>query len=81
MISVAGNLGLSIQAIVADPTSAPMEILGAITGGTGVRTEEDFARVGGARRGISTDDLKKISNSFADTDAKFQSIIKHECHL
>jgi hypothetical protein len=51
VISVAGNVALSIRMIVADPSSAPMHILGVITGGTGVKSEEDFARVGSARRG------------------------------
>jgi len=81
VVSVAGNLALSIQAIVADPTSAPMEILGALAGGTGLRSEDDFARVSATRRGISTDELQKISSGFATTDAKFQKVIKEQCRL
>jgi hypothetical protein len=58
-----------------------MEILGALTGGTGLRSEDDFARVSATRRGISTDELQKISSDFATTDAKFQKVIKEQCRL
>lgn len=80
VVAVAGDVSLGIQQIVSDPSSAPMAILGAISG-AGVRSENDFAKIGSARRGLGGDELKKIGNSFADADAKFQNVIKHECRL
>ena len=55
-IGEAGNVALGIQGIVANPSSAPMEILGLLTG-PGIRTEDDFAKMAAARRSLTEDDL------------------------
>lgn len=81
IISAAGSAGLAIQQIVADPKSAPMDILGAIGSAACIRTEKDFGDFAATRRGISVDELKKISTSFETHGADFQSTIKHSCFL
>lgn len=75
MIDAAGNIGLAIQGIIDHPENAPMEILGALTGGV-TKREDDMAKLAKTRRGISSDDLAKIGTSFKSLDDKFQSIIK-----
>ncbi|KAK6075617.1 LysM domain-containing protein [Seiridium cupressi] len=80
IVSAAGNVGLAIQGIIADPESAPMEILGALTGGV-EKDEADMATLAKTRRGISGDDIGKIGSSFKDMDNDFQSIIKRTCAL
>ena len=42
-LTIGGNVGLEVQSIISNPTSAPMDILGALIG-AGVRDEEDFVR-------------------------------------
>jgi glucan 1,3-beta-glucosidase len=79
-IAAAGNAASAIQGIIADPSSAPMEILGALTAG-GVRDEEDFADMAAARRAISSDDLTKIGATFEKMDSDFHAIIKRDCKL
>lgn len=80
IVAAAGNVALSIQAIVANPLSAPMEILGLLTAG-GFKGQKDFASMAATRRGIASDDLKKIGKLFEDTDAQFQKVIEHACLL
>ena len=79
-VAALGNVALSIQAIVADPISAPMELLGLLTAG-GTKDEEDFAKMAETRRGIPDDDLGKIGTFFQDTDHEFQDIIELPCSL
>ncbi|KAI9742739.1 MAG: hypothetical protein M1818_003468 [Claussenomyces sp. TS43310] len=78
IVSTGGNAALAIQGIIADPESAPMEILSALTGG-GTREEGDYASMAVTRRGIDTEDLTKIGTSFQSIDADFQNIIKLDC--
>ena len=77
-IGEAGNVALGIQGIVANPSSAPMEILGLLTG-PGIRTEDDFAKMAAARRSLAEDDLSNIGADFKKTDSEFQDIIKPSC--
>jgi hypothetical protein len=50
LVAAAGNVGLTIQAIIADPESAPVQLLGLLTAG-GSRSEEDFCRDGRVAEG------------------------------
>ncbi|KAK6223391.1 hypothetical protein LQW54_000509 [Pestalotiopsis sp. IQ-011] len=76
ILNVAGNSALAIQGIIADPESAPMEILGALGGGV-EKNEDDIATLAAARRSqVSADDIKKIGAKFEDLDTKMQSMIK-----
>lgn len=73
---MAGNSALAIQGIIADPESAPMEILGALGGGV-EKNEDDIATLAAARRSqVTADDIKKIGAKFEDLDTKMQSMIK-----
>ncbi|KAK2616718.1 hypothetical protein QQS21_000330 [Conoideocrella luteorostrata] len=80
IIATAGNVALGIQAIIADPTSAPMEILGLLTAG-GSKRAKDYSSMATARRGIQDEKLGKIGATFKKMDDQFQSIIKHKCKL
>jgi glucan 1,3-beta-glucosidase len=77
-IGAAGNVALGIQGIVANPSSAPMEILGLLTG-PGIRTEDDFAKMAAARRSLTEDELANIGADFKKTDSEFQDTIKPSC--
>ena len=59
MAAAAGNIGLAIQGIVANPSSAPMEVLSALTLGK-AKTTDDFAALAAAKRAITEDDLSSI---------------------
>jgi glucan 1,3-beta-glucosidase len=80
IIAAAGNTALAIQGIIADPSSAPMEILGALTAG-GARDAKEFEEMAAARRAISSNDLTKIGATFEKMDSDFQAIIKRDCKL
>lgn len=75
IVAAAGNVALGIQSIIADPSSAPMDILGILTAG-GFKDETDFASMAATRRGIDSDDLTKIGADFKKADDDFQAVIK-----
>lgn len=77
-VDVAGNVALGIQSIIADPESAPMEILGLLTAG-GTRDEDEFASMANTRRGISDNDIAKIGTSFKTLDKDLQNIVSKVC--
>ncbi|WPH01347.1 Hypothetical protein R9X50_00418900 [Acrodontium crateriforme] len=73
-----GNVALAIQQIVADPSSAPMAILGALSG-PGGRTEEGLAKIAKARRDLTEDDIAGIGDEFKERNNEFQKTIKRDC--
>ncbi|KAI1295256.1 exo-1,3-beta-D-glucanase [Xylaria venustula] len=75
VLDIAGNAGLTIQSIVADPSSAPFEILGALAGGI-FKDDDAIGRLAAARRAISSNDLSKIGAKFEALDAQMQRLIK-----
>lgn len=77
-ISTIGNLGLGIESIVSDPSSAPMALLGLLAGGK-LRSDKDFEAAAAARRSLTDDDLENIGSKFQETDSKFQNTIKPSC--
>ena len=79
-LSQVGNAALTIQGIVADPASAPMDILGLLTG-PGVRTEEDFASMAATRRAMTEDEVTAIGEDFEKNDSEFQDIIAPSCRI
>lgn len=79
-VAEAGNVALTIQAIVSDPSSAPMELLGLLTAG-GTRDESDFAEMAATRRGISEDELGKIGSFYKDVDDDFQNTLTKSCSV
>ncbi|RDW56742.1 pectin lyase fold factor [Coleophoma cylindrospora] len=79
-IATVGNVALGVQSIISDPTSAPMEILGLLTG-SGVRTEEDFATMAAARRSLSDQDVTDIGANFKKADTEFQDTVKPSCRI
>ncbi|PTB38652.1 hypothetical protein M441DRAFT_49043 [Trichoderma asperellum CBS 433.97] len=79
-VAAAGNVVLTIQAIIADPTSAPMQLLGLLTAG-GTRDEGDSTKMASTRRGISEDDLGKIGSFYKEADDDFQDVIRQSCRL
>ncbi|SPQ22989.1 a8ef266c-8802-41e8-87ee-6caa1a908fce [Thermothielavioides terrestris] len=74
LVAAAGNVGLTIQAIIADPESAPVQLLGLLTAG-GSRSEEDFAEMAASRRDIGGDVISKIGKTFQDLDNDFQGVV------
>jgi len=67
---------LAIQGILADPSSAGLEILGVLTG-FAAKGEDDFEKLAANRRDISSDDKEKIGPSFQKFDTQLQGIVGH----
>jgi glucan 1,3-beta-glucosidase len=80
VVAAAGNVGLAIQGIVADPASAPMEILSAITLGK-TKTTDDFADLAAAKRAISPDDLSNIGTDFKKSEDDLDISLKQSCFI
>lgn len=78
--AAAGNVGLAIQGIVADPSSAPMEVLSALTLGKS-KTTDDFAELVAAKRAISPDDLSSIGMDFKASEDDLETILRQTCFL
>jgi hypothetical protein len=76
--AAAGNIGLAIQGIVADPASAPMEILSALTLGKS-KTTEDYAGLAAAERALTDDDLTDIGAAFKSDEDKLKTTLKRGC--
>jgi glucan 1,3-beta-glucosidase len=74
-VDVAGNTGLAVQGIVANPESAGLEILGAL-GGVGFRNEDDFATLAAARRDITEESLAKVGTSFKKLEDGLQGVVR-----
>ncbi|OBT71633.1 hypothetical protein VF21_09708 [Pseudogymnoascus sp. 05NY08] len=75
VVSGVGNAALSISDIVHDPTSAPMAIMGLLSGGT-MRTESEFSRLASLRRGLQASVITKMGAVFKKNDDDLQSIVK-----
>lgn len=80
IVAAAGNVGLAIQGIVSGLTSAPMEILSAITLGKTKKTE-DFAGLAAAERAISADDLSKIGTDFKKSEDELSMTLEQSCFI
>lgn len=76
--AAAGNIGLAIQGIVADPSSAPMEILSALTLGKS-KTTEDYAGLASAERALTDNDLSDIGTAFKGDEDKLGTTLKRGC--
>jgi glucan 1,3-beta-glucosidase len=74
----AGNVGLAIQGIVADSSSAPMEIPSALTLGKS-KTTEDYAGLDSAERALTDDDLTAIGTDFKADEDKLGTTLKRGC--
>ena len=77
IIAAAGNIALAIQGIVADPSSAPMEILSALTLGK-LKSTEDYAALAAAKRAITEDELSDIVRSSED---EMEATLTQTCFL
>ncbi|UKZ56764.1 hypothetical protein TrVGV298_010605 [Trichoderma virens] len=73
-----GNVALTIQSIVSNPASAPMDILGLITGAGG-RDRDEIADIADKRRALSDTELSDIGNDFKEKDDEFQEVIAPTC--
>ena len=78
MTAAAGNIGLAIQGIVANPSSAPMEILSALTLGK-AKTSDDFAGLAAAKRAISEDSLSSIGPTVKTDEDTLENTLKRGC--
>jgi hypothetical protein len=76
--AAAGNVGLAIQGIVADPKSAPMDILSALTLGKS-KTTEDYAGLAAAEKALTDDDLSNIGTAFKADEDKLGTTLKRGC--
>ncbi|KAG4440017.1 hypothetical protein IFR05_004531 [Cadophora sp. M221] len=76
--AAAENIGLAIEGIVANPASAPMEILNALTFGRS-KTTEEYAGLASAERALTSDDLSDIGTAFKDDKDKLASTLKRGC--
>ncbi|UKZ82498.1 hypothetical protein TrVFT333_010287 [Trichoderma virens FT-333] len=73
-----GNVALTIQSIVSNPASAPMDILGLITGAGG-RDRDEIADIADKRRALSDTELSDIGNDFKEKNDEFQEVIAPTC--
>jgi glucan 1,3-beta-glucosidase len=80
IVAATGNVALAIQGIVADPASAPMQILSALTLGK-AKTTDDFAALAAAKRAISEEDLSDIGTDFKESEDEMESTLKQTCFL
>jgi len=76
--AAAGNVGLAIQGIVADPKSAPMDILSAITLGKS-KTTADYAGLAAAEKALTDTDLSDIGTAFKADEEKLGTTLKRGC--
>jgi hypothetical protein len=74
LADVSSSLAMVGYDIVADPKSAPMDLLNILFAGTG-RTAGNFAKVANVRRGIKAEDLAKFGNVFKENDDLLQGLI------
>ncbi|KAJ4361597.1 hypothetical protein N0V95_001758 [Ascochyta clinopodiicola] len=77
-VADAGNVALTIASIVQDPSSAPMEILGLLTGGAG-RNRDDVASIAGRKRALKDTDVAKIGSNFKKENDEFEATVKPKC--
>lgn len=78
--AAAGNVGLAIQGIVSDPSSAPMDILSALTLGK-AKTTDEFASLAAAKKAISPEDLSSIGKDFKASEDDLESTLRQTCFL
>lgn len=78
MAAAAGNIGLAIQGIVANPSSAPMEVLSALTLGK-AKTTDDFAALAAAKRAITEDDLSSIGATVKTDEDDMGNTLERGC--
>ena len=74
VVSVAGNVGLMIQSIVLDPSSALMEILGLLIGGAG-RDMDDISVMVAERRALTEDEIVEIGDDFKENNDEFKETV------
>ena len=77
-LATIGNVGLAIEGIIADPESAPIDILGLLVGGGG-DDEAEIATMATARREMTEEDIQDIGDDFQDADDEMQNVIKLSC--
>jgi hypothetical protein len=77
-VAVAGNVGLKIQSIIADPSSAPIEILSFLAGGAGRDTDE-VAVMAAKRRALTEDEIGQIGDDFKENNDEFENTVKPKC--
>jgi hypothetical protein len=75
LIGIVGDVGLGIEDIVHDKSSAPMVILGLLGGGF-TRSEVNIGKLAATRRAkFPTSEMSKLGSVFKSRDAQLQSII------
>lgn len=80
-VSVAGNIALDIQGVIANPASAPMLLLDIIGGRNGneLKTSDDFAKAGAAARALKDTDLDAIGTDVKTSQDKLKGQMKPKC--
>jgi len=80
IVAATGNIALAIRGIVADPASAPMEILSALTLGKAKSTEV-YAALAAAKRAITEDELSDIGTDFRASEDEMETTLTQTCFL
>ena len=79
IIGEKGNLALSIQGIVADPASAPMQIFAMLFGANASpRSGSTFEKTGILRRGMKEEDLAKLGKIFVTKNEQIGKILRKD---
>jgi hypothetical protein len=77
LVGAVGNAALSIYQIYEDPASAPFQILGILTGGTGGlgRSVSELGALGKLRRAIGDVNLARLGSVFQREDAVITKLV------
>jgi glucan 1,3-beta-glucosidase len=82
LIGDAGSLAVTIEAVVSDPDSAPMAILG-ILGGAGATLSDasNMAKLASARRSMSDDDIEGLGPEFKAVNDELSELERPSCRF
>ena len=79
-VSEVGNVRLTIQAIVSDPSSAPMDILGLLTA-QGARSEDEISTIAAKRRALTDTEIGDIGSDFKADNDEFEDTVAAKCEI
>ncbi|KID82778.1 LysM domain-containing protein [Metarhizium guizhouense ARSEF 977] len=74
-----GNTALAIQDIVEHPENAFMDVLGIVMDGAFSKTGKGYKTAADARRGMSSDLIKKSGKTIEQLDGKLQDVLGKAC--
>ncbi|KAH8892724.1 glycoside hydrolase, partial [Thozetella sp. PMI_491] len=74
LIGTLGDVAMDIYSLVDDPSNAPLAIFGLITGPLAIMDIAQIAKAARVKRGMATDDVKKLGDNVSAKVAKLDKI-------